>query len=382
MWAGPVRSCVSVCGGGGGLTVRQVLPSGDGRLLPKRRSLSSLRRHSALDAHTGPRCVGATRGPGAPVGLSVFSASPAVCGGVVLFCVGLICVKRREKLLPGEGRAVLITGLATPWRSTWLRCAGCEWGGAQRLKERGRENLHVLQLDVTDNVQVGGGAQVHQCSGLWGMVNNAGVLHCPADAELLPLAASRRCMEVNFLSAVHLCQVFLPLLRRSRGRIVNMSSMAGVVPMPRFSGYGASKAALGIFGTSDDIRRYRDELLASVPGGQRGLWGSLHLVPPQQSVSDIPAVSKGPVPCAGRPVSCSAVSPAQTSVLPRQDGTAAALLHRLCPTAVFAAIITRLPQRQSGRAPRTEGDTTVLRVQVLIRVWALRFQQDQNRIRT
>lgn len=113
-------------------------------------------------------------------------------------------------------------------------------------------------------------------TGLWGMVNNAGVLHCPADTELLPLAASRRCMEVNFLSAVHLCQVFLPLLRRSRGRIVNMSSLAGtdstqqspqnpgspgspgpdpgspgspagVVPMPRFSGYGASKAALGLF---------------------------------------------------------------------------------------------------------------------------------------
>lgn len=34
-------------------------------------------------------------------------------------------------------------------------------------------------------------------------------------------------MEVNFLGAVKMSQVFLSLLRRSRGRIVNMTSMAG-----------------------------------------------------------------------------------------------------------------------------------------------------------
>lgn len=64
-------------------------------------------------------------------------------------------------------------------------------------------------------------------AGLWALVNNAGVLYCPVDAELLPLTTYRRCMEVNFLAAVKMCQVFLPLLRRSRGRIVNVSSMAG-----------------------------------------------------------------------------------------------------------------------------------------------------------
>lgn len=34
-------------------------------------------------------------------------------------------------------------------------------------------------------------------------------------------------MDVNFLGAVKVSQVFLPLLRKSRGRIVNMSSLAG-----------------------------------------------------------------------------------------------------------------------------------------------------------
>lgn len=58
-------------------------------------------------------------------------------------------------------------------------------------------------------------------------MNNAGVLLCPVDAEIQPLDDYRRCMDVNFLAAVRMCQTFLPLLRRSRGRVVNVSSLAG-----------------------------------------------------------------------------------------------------------------------------------------------------------
>uniref|UniRef100_A0A3Q3QUY6 Hydroxysteroid (17-beta) dehydrogenase 2 n=1 Tax=Monopterus albus TaxID=43700 RepID=A0A3Q3QUY6_MONAL len=103
--------------------------------------------------------------------------------------------------------------------------------GAQQLRARGCANLEVLQLDVTDGSQI---AAAHQCiraqvrdAGLWGLVNNAGILHTVADAELHPLLLYRRIMEVNFLGAVNMCQVFLPLLKRSRGRIINVSSVAG-----------------------------------------------------------------------------------------------------------------------------------------------------------
>lgn len=59
------------------------------------------------------------------------------------------------------------------------------------------------------------------------MVNNAGILQHPADAELQPISAVKLYMDVNFLGAVKVSQVFLPLLRKSRGRIVNVSSLAG-----------------------------------------------------------------------------------------------------------------------------------------------------------
>uniref|UniRef100_A0A3Q3JVK0 Hydroxysteroid (17-beta) dehydrogenase 2 n=1 Tax=Monopterus albus TaxID=43700 RepID=A0A3Q3JVK0_MONAL len=137
--------------------------------------------------------------------------------------------------------------------------------GAQQLRARGCANLEVLQLDVTDGSQI---AAAHQCiraqnhsliraphkhlnapikTCLWGLVNNAGILHTVADAELHPLLLYRRIMEVNFLGAVNMCQVFLPLLKRSRGRIINVSSVAGEVPMPLLAAYGASKAALSSF---------------------------------------------------------------------------------------------------------------------------------------
>lgn len=58
-------------------------------------------------------------------------------------------------------------------------------------------------------------------------MNNAGVLGYVADGEILPVRVYRNCLAVNFLAAVEVSQVFLPLLRHSRGRLVNVCSMAG-----------------------------------------------------------------------------------------------------------------------------------------------------------
>uniref|UniRef100_A0A8C0HGL7 Hydroxysteroid 17-beta dehydrogenase 2 n=1 Tax=Chelonoidis abingdonii TaxID=106734 RepID=A0A8C0HGL7_CHEAB len=84
-------------------------------------------------------------------------------------------------------------------------------------------------------------------TGLWGVVNNAGILGFPADGELLPMSVYKQCMDVNFFGHVEVTKMFLPLLRKSKGRLINISSMAGGIPMTRFAAYGASKAALSMF---------------------------------------------------------------------------------------------------------------------------------------
>ncbi|NWI92952.1 DHB2 dehydrogenase, partial [Pitta sordida] len=123
--------------------------------------------------------------------------------------------------------------------------------GAEELRQTCSGRLSLLQLDVTNATQVKQAylkvSEKVQNTGLWGVVNNAGILGIPAEGELLPMSNYRRCMEVNFFGAVEVSKTFLPLLRKSQGRLVNMSSMTGGIPLPRYAAYGASKAALSMF---------------------------------------------------------------------------------------------------------------------------------------
>lgn len=64
------------------------------------------------------------------------------------------------------------------------------------------------------------------------MVNNAGIIGLPADGELIPMTNYKQCMAVNFFGAVEVTKAFLPLLRKSKGRLVNISSMAGEFAFP------------------------------------------------------------------------------------------------------------------------------------------------------
>jgi NAD(P)-dependent dehydrogenase (short-subunit alcohol dehydrogenase family) len=78
------------------------------------------------------------------------------------------------------------------------------------------------------------------------LVNNAsdlGPSPLPRLADV-PLAAARRVHETNVLAPLALIQVFLPLLRASRGIVVNISSDAAVEAYEGWGAYGSSKAAL------------------------------------------------------------------------------------------------------------------------------------------
>ena len=62
--------------------------------------------------------------------------------------------------------------------------------------------------------------------GLWGLVNNAGILQF-TEVELCPLNVFQQHFDVNCLGQVRMVKAFLPLIKRSKGRIVNFSSMNG-----------------------------------------------------------------------------------------------------------------------------------------------------------
>lgn len=84
------------------------------------------------------------------------------------------------------------------------------------------------------------------------LVNNAGVA-VAGPVEALKDSELRKLFDVNFFGAVEATQIFLPLIRESRGRIINMSSIGGRVSSPFLGAYSASKFALEAM--SDSLRQ-------------------------------------------------------------------------------------------------------------------------------
>lgn len=79
------------------------------------------------------------------------------------------------------------------------------------------------------------------------VVNNAGV-SCHKHAADTTVDDVERVMAVNFLGAVSTTMAALPgMLKRGEGSIVSVTSVAGYIPNPKESAYGASKAALSLW---------------------------------------------------------------------------------------------------------------------------------------
>ena len=89
-------------------------------------------------------------------------------------------------------------------------------------------------------------AAAERLGGIDLLVNNASTLGASPLPRLdaLPLDTYRRTLEVNVVAPLALVQAALPSLRTRGGRIVNITSDAGVEGYEAWGGYGSSKAAL------------------------------------------------------------------------------------------------------------------------------------------
>lgn len=117
----------------------------------------------------------------------------------------------------------------------------------RKLQDQASPRLTPVQIDVTEVEQIATAAQtVAEAvgdAGIAGLVNNAGIA-VPGPMELVPIEALRRQLEVNVIGQVAVAQAFLPLLRKARGRVVNISSINGGLALPYLGAYSASKFAL------------------------------------------------------------------------------------------------------------------------------------------
>jgi short-subunit dehydrogenase len=103
----------------------------------------------------------------------------------------------------------------------------------------------VVAGDVTDSRYREGLVEraVAACGSLDVLVNNAG-RGFRARTTAIDLDEMRRLFELNVIAPLHLAQLAAPHLEKTRGTIVMLSSVAGVVAAPRYGAYSASKFAL------------------------------------------------------------------------------------------------------------------------------------------
>jgi NAD(P)-dependent dehydrogenase (short-subunit alcohol dehydrogenase family) len=107
------------------------------------------------------------------------------------------------------------------------------------------ENVQAVRLDVTSPQDVATAVEVVTKAGrgLHGLVNNAGI------GTGGPLLESKQeeyelAMNVNALGPVRMSRAFAPLIIAAKGRVVNISSVSGILAGPRASAYAMSKHAV------------------------------------------------------------------------------------------------------------------------------------------
>lgn len=110
---------------------------------------------------------------------------------------------------------------------------------------------------------------------LWGLVNNAGIC-VPSPLELLSAEELRRQLDTNVIGQLLVTQAALPQLRRSHGRVVNVTSGLGSIAVPYLGAYSIAQFAKMAF--TDALRRELEHSGVSVSVVQPGaihtpIWG-------------------------------------------------------------------------------------------------------------
>uniref|UniRef100_G3NHC5 3-hydroxybutyrate dehydrogenase, type 1 n=1 Tax=Gasterosteus aculeatus TaxID=69293 RepID=G3NHC5_GASAC len=193
----------------------------------------------------------------------------ALCALSVLQFVRDISATKWNQMV--KGKAVFITGCDTGFGHALAKhlhklgftvFAGCLFKdkgaeGAKELEELCSDRLKVVQLDVCSDEQVDQAVKyVKENLGdtetsLWAVVNNAGVSTF-GEIEFTSMDTYRRVSEVNLWGTVRVTKAFLPLIRRAKGRVVNVASMSGRMGCPSQSAYCVSKYGVEAF--SDCLR--------------------------------------------------------------------------------------------------------------------------------
>jgi NAD(P)-dependent dehydrogenase (short-subunit alcohol dehydrogenase family) len=159
-------------------------------------------------------------------------------------------MKNKTALVTGASSGI---GKATAER---LATAGYKvYGTSRRGADAAHRSFEMLPLDVTSEESVE--AVVREVMRLEGLidllVNNAGFGVAPAGAEESSIEQARSIFDTNFFGIVRMTRAVVPHMRRQgSGRIINIGSVLGFMPMPYGALYAATKHAIEGYSESLD----------------------------------------------------------------------------------------------------------------------------------
>jgi len=128
--------------------------------------------------------------------------------------------------------------------------AGCFNDTSSGAKELLQAEVKVISLDVTSTDSVDCCLKVvkETCggSGLWAVVNNSGI-NSMGYVEVCSMQEYQHAADVNLWGAIRVTKAVLPLIRKAKGRVVNVTSERGFNPWPQSSSYCITKFGLEAF---------------------------------------------------------------------------------------------------------------------------------------
>ena len=185
--------------------------------------------------------------PGKAIGSPTQAAS--LCYATLTFRSVKRCFKSNLDLLMKE-RVVLVTGasrgIGKAIAEKFAQRGDRVFGTARRPESVQWTAGTLLRLDVQEESSVAQCMEtiLSQAKRIDVLVNNAGIT-IPGAIEELSLAQVKAVFETNFFGVVRMTQAALPTMRRQAvGRIVNIGSVGGFLPMPFQAVYAATKHAL------------------------------------------------------------------------------------------------------------------------------------------
>jgi short-subunit dehydrogenase len=147
------------------------------------------------------------------------------------------------------------------------------FGTSRRLTGSGPGNVTMLVCDVTDDAAVSSlvATVLSQAGRIDVLVNNAGI-GLIGGAEESSILQAQRLFDVNVFGVARVVNAVLPAMRsQKKGRIINMSSILGLIPSPFNAFYASTKHAIEGYSESLDheVRDFGIRVVLVEPGVTR-----------------------------------------------------------------------------------------------------------------